>query len=201
MARSFTWSVASTSERLLNASVPIESQVCDSARLGSRSGNDGWTALFARWLLPCFQAMRMIATWAEELLPKLALMRQTSNIVSATRSSMISAAGVGTRSMKKLASREKYIECRRRSAKRLPVETAASNRRSVMSARGSDARRSASSALPAVGVSANDPWVVLAASQQTVASARVACAVWGDGMELSHTRREWQSMAGPLGEV
>jgi len=76
---------------------------------------------------------------------------------------------------------------------------AASNRRSVMSARGSDTARSAPSALPGAGV--NEPGVVLAASQQTVAAARVPCAASGDGGEVSHARRDWWSMAEPLGEV
>jgi hypothetical protein len=144
-------------------------------------------------------AVRMIATWTEQPRPKPALMRQTSYIVSATRSSMTSGAAIGARCMKNLTSREKYKECRRRSAERLPLEIAASNRRSVMSARGSDTTRSARSGSIVAGTSVNDCEVAIAASQQDLASAGVPGAGPRDGMELSDALCAGLSMVETLG--
>ena len=93
--------------------------------------------------------------------------------------------------MKNLTSGEKYRECKRRSAERLPLDMAESNRRSVMSARGSDTTRSARSGSLVAGTCVDDCGVVIAASQQAVVSAGVPCAGPRDGMAVSHARCAW----------
>jgi len=76
---------------------------------------------------------------------------------------------------------------------------AASNRRSVMSARGSDTTRVARSGSLVAGASVNECGGVIAASQQPVVSAGVPGAGPREGREVSHARCAWQSMVETLG--